>query len=97
MAQSGKIGSDRGKKPTSPNRGKLRIVKEPDRMHVLSLRLPRVLFDRLKEVAKNERRSFNNQVAIVVEEWLDRKESKMQRVAEAAASPESAKNNEDGW
>lgn len=96
MAQSRKPGLDRGKKPASPKRGNLRVVEELKPVHVLSLRLPRELFDRLTDVAKKERRSFNNQIAVVVEEWLDGKEAEARRSPEAIAFQESANNEEDG-
>lgn len=71
-------------------------MEEPNPVHVLSLRLPRDLFERLTSVAKRERRSFNNQVAVVVEEWLSGKEAKARSSPGATAFQKSVNDEEDG-
>ena len=98
VVQSGKPQSERRKKAAPPKRGKLRVVEEPNPVHVLSLRLPRNLFERLEAVAKKERRSFNNQVAVVVEDWLSGEEEEVEarRPHGAIAFQQARATEEDG-
>lgn len=100
VAQSRKSGSKPRLNPVEPKRGMLRTVEEAKSVHALNLRLPRELFDRLKALAEEQRRSVNSQITVVLEEWLDGREAGERRSSGNIEAEENGNNEEDeeiGW